>query len=377
MNLAVRDIRHNLGRFLLTCLGLALLLGVVLSMIGIYRGLVFEALTLVRAPAIDLWVVEADTRGPFAEASRIPGDTREAVARISGVLEAGSITYQSIETVHADRKLRLYLIGYELGRPGGPAQVAEGRPIARSRFEIVADRSTGLRLGERLRLGRDAFEVVGLTSGQVSSGGDPVVFVTLRDSQKLQFDLAPAAVRKELARGAAASSSDIVNTVVARVSPNVSPATVAEAVRRWKHLSALTQDEQETILSRSVIERARRQIGLFTSLLLIVSTVIIALIIYTLTIDKMREIATLKLIGAPDRTIIGLIVQQALAMGAIGFAFGAALIVSIKDYFPRRVLLQPEDALALGIVILIVCVLASGLGVRAALKVDPAAALGG
>jgi putative ABC transport system permease protein len=89
MNLAVRDIRHNLGRFLLTCVGLALLLGIVLSMIGIYRGLVFEALTVARAPAVDLWVVEANTRGPFAEASRIPGDTREAVARISGVTTPG------------------------------------------------------------------------------------------------------------------------------------------------------------------------------------------------------------------------------------------------------------------------------------------------
>ena len=46
MNLAYRDIRHNLGRFLLTCFGLSLLLGVVLSMIGIYRGLVEDALTL-------------------------------------------------------------------------------------------------------------------------------------------------------------------------------------------------------------------------------------------------------------------------------------------------------------------------------------------
>lgn len=92
MNLALRDIRHNLGRFLLTCVGLSLLLGVVMSMIGIYRGLVAEALTIARAPAIDLWVVEADTRGPFAEASRIPGDTREAVARIYGVLAAGRST---------------------------------------------------------------------------------------------------------------------------------------------------------------------------------------------------------------------------------------------------------------------------------------------
>ena len=44
MNLAWRDIRHNFGRFLLTCAGLALLLGVVQSMVGIYRGVVAEIL---------------------------------------------------------------------------------------------------------------------------------------------------------------------------------------------------------------------------------------------------------------------------------------------------------------------------------------------
>jgi putative ABC transport system permease protein len=321
--------------------------------------------------------VEANTRGPFAEASRIPGDTREAVARISGVIDAGAVNFQPVETEHAGRKLRLYLIGYELGRPGGPAEIVEGRPIARSRFELVADRGAGLQVGERLKLGRETFEVVGLTSRQVSSGGDPVVFVTLRDSQKLQFDLAPPAARRELARGAGAATIDIVNAVLARIDPNVPAAAVADSVRRWKHLGALTQSEQETILSRSVIERARRQIGLFTSILLIVSTVIIALIIYTLTMDKIRDIATLKLIGAPDRTIVGLIVQQALAIGAIAFLFGALLIRLIVDYFPRRVLLQVEDAAALAAVVMVVCLVASGLGVRLALKVDPATALGG
>lgn len=377
MNLAIRDIRHNLGRFLLTCVGLSLLLGVVMSMIGIYRGLVAEALTLVRSPAVDLWVVEAETRGPFAEASRIPGDTREAIARIAGVLDAGSVTYQSIEAERLGRKLRFYLVGYELGRPGGPSSIEEGRAIARSRHELVADRSTGLRVGDRMRLGREDFTVVGLTAAQVASGGDPLVYVTLRDSQKLQFDLSPPAARRELARGTGAASSDIVNAVLARTSPNIPVASISEAVRRWKHLGALSQEEQETILSRSVIERARRQIGLFTTILLTVSTVIIALIIYTLTMDKLKYIATLKLIGAPDRTIVGLIVQQALAMGAIGFTIGAVLINLVKDFFPRRVLLLPEDALMLGIIVLIVCVVASGLGVRMALKVEPAAALGG
>jgi len=112
-------------------------------------------------------------------------------------------------------------------------------------------------------------------------------------------------------------------------------------------------------------------------ILLTVSAVIIALIVYTMTLDKMREIATLKLIGAPDRTIVGMIVTQALAMGGIGFLSGAAMIVTVKEHFPRRVLLQPDDGLLLGAVVLLVCLLASGLGVRLALRIDAAQALGG
>ena len=112
------------------------------------------------------------------------------------------------------------------------------------------------------------------------------------------------------------------------------------------------------------------------ALLLVVSAVIIALIIYTLTMEKTKQIATLKLIGAPDRTIIGMIVQQAQALGFIGFSIGVTLIVSISDYFPRRVILETDNVLALGLVVVAVCLMASGLGVRAALRVDPATALG-
>ena len=191
-----------------------------------------------------------------------------------------------------------------------------------------------------------------------------MVFVTLSDAQKLQFDLAPPAARREIARGAADASSDIVNAIVARISPNVPVDSVAESVRRWKHLAALTQDEQETILTRSVIERARRRSGCSPRLLLIVSTVIIALIIYTLTIDKMKEIATLKLIGAPDRTIVGLIVQQALAMGAIGF--GLRRLADPVDQGPLSATgrAAARGCSALGAVVFVVCLVASSFGVR-------------
>jgi len=110
---------------------------------------------------------------------------------------------------------------------------------------------------------------------------------------------------------------------------------------------------------------------------LTVSAVIIALIIYTMTMEKLRQIATLKLIGAPDRTIVGMIVQQALALGLIGFGVGATLIFGIKDHFPRRVVLEGDNVMVLGLIVLAVCLLSSVLGVRAALRVDPATALGG
>ena len=378
MNLAYRDVRHNLFRFVLTCLGLSLLMAVVLAMIGIYNGLVADALNIVRAPQVDLWVVESGTQGPFAEASQIPGTTRDAVARLHGVAETGSITYQTVEASNAGVPLRLYVIGYEPGPPGGPQTVTDGRGITQTHFELIADRQTGLAVGDRITLGRDSFAVVGLVDDVMNSGGDPAVFITLADAQVLQSQLAPPAQRVQAARGIGlAESGDTVAAVIARLDPNANVQQVAQTVRQWKHLGALTQGEQEGILIGSVIDRAKRQIGLFLGILLTVSAVVIALIIYTMTMEKLKQIATLKLIGAPDKTIVGLIVQQSLALGLVGWSFGLVLILLVKDVFPRRVVLEPVNAAALGGIIIVVCIFASGLGVRAALKVDPATAIGG
>jgi len=377
MNLAIKDIRHGLFRFVLTCFGLGLLMTVVLAMIGIYNGLVADALAVVKAPAADVWVVEAGTQGPFAEASSIPADTRDAVARMPGVAEAGAITYQTIEATHAGETLRLYVIGFEPGHPGGPQRISEGRGLGTSHFELLADRKTGLVPGDTIRLGRDRFTVVGLVEDAMNSGGDPAVYVTLADAMTLQTALDPAAARVQTARGVGDLRPATVAAVIALLEPGADVALLTATVRQWKHLSALSQAEQEQLLLASVVDRARRQIGLFLGILLSVSAVVIALIIYTMTMEKLKQIATLKLIGAPDRTIIGLIVQQALILGASGLGIGLVLILLVKDNFPRRVVLEPFNALVLTGIILVVCLVASGLGVRAALKVDPATALGG
>jgi putative ABC transport system permease protein len=200
MNLAYRDIKHNLLRFVMTNFGLSLLLGIVIMMTGVYGGLIDDALRQARAADADIWVVQADTKGPFAESSRIPGDTRELVSRVYGVERAGSVTYQSVQAELNGAPHRLFLIGFEPGRPGGPRKLAAGRQIMRSHYEMIVDRRAGLTIGQEVPLGTRGhkFSVVGLMQNEVTSAGDPVAYITLRDAQQLQFELAPPAERLPL-----------------------------------------------------------------------------------------------------------------------------------------------------------------------------------
>lgn len=377
MNLALRDMRHNAPRFALTTLGLGLLLGVVISMVGIYEGALEDALRLPRAANPDLWVVQPRTFGPFAEPSRIPRDTRDLVRRIPGVAAAGAVTFQTVQSSVAGKPVRLFLQGYEIGRPGGPINLVAGHDLTASHYQIVVDASSGLRLGERVPLGpyRDLYTVVGLTQSMVTSSGDAAAWVTLLDAEALQFAVPPALQRREEAAGRKPPTTTDINAVLVRLHPGVAAAPVAAEIERWKHLAAVTEQQEEGFLTAFVIDKMQRQIGMFTTILIAVSAVIIALIIYTLTMDKLRSIATLKLIGAPDRAIVSLIVQQALVLGTSGFAIGVALISLIKDHFPRRVQVEPRDLLILFVIVIVVCLLGSVLAVRAAVRVDPAKAL--
>jgi len=379
MNLALRDVRRNKLRFALTGLGVGMLLGVVIAMMGIYEGALADALRLPRAEHADLWVVQLRTFGPFAEPSRIPRDTRDLIRRMPGVAEAGAVTFQTVQAMAGGKPVRLWLEGYEPGRPGGPANLSAGHGLTESHYQIVVDASSGLRLGQTVPLGpyRDPYTVVGLTHGMVSSSGDPVAWVTLLDAQALQFTVPPALARRERSAGRVAPTTADINAVLVRVMPAAAPAAVAGEIARWKHLAAVPEAEEERYLTLFVIQKMQQQLGLFMGILITVSAVIIALIIYTLTMDKLRAIATLKLIGAPDRVIVGLIVQEALVLGASGFAIGLVLIEQVKGYFPRRVQIEPRDLAVLFVVVIIVCLLGSVLGVRAAVKIDPAEALAG
>ncbi|MBW1852610.1 MAG: ABC transporter permease, partial [Deltaproteobacteria bacterium] len=122
-------------------------------------------------------------------------------------------------------------------------------------------------------------------------------------------------------------------------------------------------------------EKVRKQIGLFRILLTIISAIIMALILYTLTLDKLHSIALLKLIGASNWIVLKLILQQALILGMLGYGIAYFLGQKIFPRFPRRVILSNDDLLQLAIIVLAISVVSSFLGIWKALKVNPNEAL--
>jgi putative ABC transport system permease protein len=262
---------------------------------------------------------------------------------------------------------------------------------------MVADRSLGLPLGTRVPLGKDTYTVVGLTRSMVSSSGDGLAFFTLRDAQAIQFDESGEATRRErvarqdrlsridlgqiqpqLAERAGGPASQIpalgtsiVSAVVVRVAPGWNPSAVADHISQWPDVTVYSHDAQRKLLLRGNVDRARRQLGLFRVLLIIVSAIIMALILYTLTLDKIHDIAVLKLMGARNMVILGLILQQALLLGGIGYVIAYFIGQWVFPRFPRRVLIVRDDLYQLALIVLVISVLSSLLGIWRAMRVEP------
>jgi putative ABC transport system permease protein len=398
ISLAGRDILHSWGKFVFTGVGLGLLIGVTLTMAGVYRGMVDDGKALLDNSGADLWVVQKDTLGPYAESSSLYDDVYRGILGMPGVARASNVTYLTMQVRHEERDVRSMVVGIVPGGPGEPGQpgyLIAGRQITRGHYEAVADVATKFQLGERIQIRRNIYTVVGLTRRMVSSSGDPMVFIALKDAQAAQFLKDNDAIVHQRRRTsvnpvynrpgvpgllnsviASQSINTSVNAVLVQILPGFTPEEVAEPIRRWKRLQVYTRAQMEDLLIRKLIATSAKQIGMFLVILAIVSAAIVAFIIYTLTLGKIREIAVLKLIGTKNRTIAGMIMQQAVGLGMIGFVVGRIAATVWAPFFPKYVLLEPVDAARGFFALMVICVLASVLAIRAALKVDPAEAIG-
>ncbi len=428
MNLALKDARYHLFKFLSSTIGVSLLLLVVFTLGGIIRGVILDSSTIVEATNADLWVVQKDWLGPFVEISRLPEDYYHAIQSMHGVAEAsplvmawdhidhppnssglmmfmyrnakiGTATMVEPDWINMVRELRFLLIGYEADHIGGPPMIIAGRGIEASHYEVVADVKTGLKIGEVIRMRGFDYTVVGLTKNIVGFNADPVIYARLVDAQNIIFQPDPDLLRNIRRRtggqlggaeavaprlpepvmrksSAVSENLHLINAIAVKVEPGVSMEEVASEIRHWKHLEVYTSARQVNIQLMGANRLIVMQLSLFRLLLLIIAGVIIGLITYTFTLDKIKDIAVLKLLGTQTSRIYSMIIQQAVLMGLLGTVLGALLEFASEPYFPRRVSATLGDLGQMLVIITVVSVLASLVAVRRAMQVDPRLVLG-
>lgn len=403
MNLAFHDIKHHAGRFVATSAVVGLLFTVVLAMAGIYQGLVDDATVLVNRMNADLWVVQRGTRGPFADPSRLDPSAESRVAAVPGVLAARAFTTQVLQRDHAGKQLRFVLVGLSFpDERGDDLSIVQGRAIRQAHGELIADASLGLPVGASIRLGRDDYRVVGLTRQLLASGGDAVVLGTIADNQRILGDdssdalLAERERRRErlretdLGRTQPALEDLAVDprwTFPALAAPPIHAVLVRTAPARredvraqlegWSDVTVWTRAEEEQLVLQGMVAKARMQLGLFSAILIVTSSLLLAAVLYTLTLEKAHDIAVLKLMGARPLRIASLVLQQAWATAILGYAVALAIGSQAFPHFPRRVVLTDASVVGVGLLLLVVSTLASVAGVVYALRIDPGPVLEG
>jgi len=398
MDLAVYDLKLQKGRFIATIIGIGLLFTIVLAMNGLYRGNIYEGLSVIKATNPDLWVVERFRGGPFNEQSAMAEDYHHSLKAVPGVEKACPFIYYTLERQIGGQSRHFSIIGYDVFTGlGGPKGIVSGRNLQQAHYEMVADKKLGVRLGERVTLGLHAYTVVGLTQGAIDTNGDPLVFLSLPDAQEVAYQKDNQEVRTQRERltrtlngqkglsavttanlaAALAPDTHIINAVLVHLSSGADPDAVANHIRQWLYFSVYTTQDEIQLMLKGKLAGMTKQLLLFRTLLMIISVVIIALVIYTFTMEKIRSIAVMKLIGAPNLVIIRMVLEQSLLLAGSAFIFALALINLTYPYFPKTILLVPSDEVITFIVVLAGGILASILGIVQVLKTQPALALGG
>jgi putative ABC transport system permease protein len=278
------------------------------------------------------------------------------------------------------------VVGIAAGRPGAtpgwPPYLVAGRQITRGHYEAVADVASGFASATRMGIRRNQYTVVGLTRRMVSSAATRWCSSRsrMRRRRSSSRTTTPSWQQSPPHRGqpgvqppgvpglldaviASQSTNPYVNAVLVTLAPGHAPDEVAESIRRWKRLTVYTRAQMEGILVGKLIATSARQIGMFLVILAVVSAAIVAFIIYTLTMDKIREIAVLKLIGTRNRTIAAMILQQAVALGLIGFVVGK-ITATFGALLSQVRAAGAADTVAASSAVMAICVLASLVSIR-------------
>jgi len=141
-------------------------------------------------------------------------------------------------------------------------------------------------------------------------------------------------------------------------------------------LQSMTLSQVRTDLDRPS-KNGKATIQFLNTLLWLVAAGIIASIVYLSVLERVRDFAVFKATGASSRALYGGLALQAVLLSVTAALVAAVIARLLAPGFPFAVELRGADVVRLLVVALVVGLVASLVGLRRAVGVDPALAFGG
>jgi len=360
--LAFRNLFQQKFRLALSISGVALAMMLIVLLNGFLAGIYVQVTAYLDHMPADLIVAQDGVTNLLSATSLLPPNTEDLARSVPGVEQLIPIVSQFVILDIHDEKVVAYMVGYEPDIGGGPWALNAGRPPADD-DEVVLDwvmaEAHGFALGDTVEILDEEFTVVGLSEG-TNSWMASFFFIEKRAAERLLL--------------ASGSTSFALLTL----EPGADPVRVEIRLRRrLRNVEILPAGVVEQNDLDLLVQIFAVPIKMMAAIAFAVGTAIVGMIIYTATVERVREYGLLKAVGARNRHLYWLVTQQGIFTGLVGVGLGLGLawlvgqgVMAISPQF--LVVFESQAAVTATITGLLMGLLAALLPARYVGKLDPA-----
>lgn len=362
LRLALVEVRRSKGRFTLLIAAIGFLVFLIVFQQALLDGLVAQFAGGLRNLDADV-VVYDDQARRTVEGSVVPVPEVVALEEVEGVVDTGPLGVGTFTVEAGGTTTDAALFGYELGAPGGPATLVEGR-LPEQAGEAVAsarDAGDGFDVGDRVVVVPDGaeVEVVGLAE-DINFNVSPTLFV-------------PFETYAEARRVQNPEATDVPPSVAVVTTDGAPDAVVDRIDAERPGLEALTR--QDAADQAPGVSSVQQSLSIVLLLVFLVVTLVTGFFFLILTVQKARSLTLLRALGAPGGQLVAALLWQVLVVVGGGIAFGTALawlVLAVTDIGGIGAQLVPETVAVTCVAVLVLALLASLASARRVLRIDPA-----
>lgn len=344
--------------------GVAFAVLLIVLILALYRGIYDQAGALASDAPSDLWVTQSGAADPSHGASILSASTVEELGSVPGVAAVQPLFGRTMEV---GKRPNTGNFGFVMAIPEGPlkAETAEAfglREIPESGQMVLSDaaaQTLGAGKGDELFIGLQAYQVVDVV-GVTGSAFSGTVVVSAADAE------------------AAFGSPGTYSFALVAVVPDAKLGDVEAAIENEiPGVNALTKSAFADTTRREVKEGFLPIVGVLIVVAFVVGLAVIALTMYTSTVERVRDYGVLKAVGGAPEQLFAVVVRQSLVVAIMGFAIGATASFLLGSVLENAVpefttLFRWQDALAVLFVAVLMSALASVVPIRRVASIDPA-----